>query len=407
MSVKLFQVFYKEGQPLDEGCIPVDAIGMDVAPLFESTHIINLYNNGLLNGADYYGLTSWRMFEKTGLTKKEIDQFIQNNPRYDVYLYGQQGEDDQCLVKNIQAATTIGIAWQRLSQLPLFKDSSVVDQPWINCFCNYWLASKPIWDRYMDYLHKTINLFEDDQILKWIMENITFPFRDKPYPLQCFVLEYLFGLFLKDNPDITYKYIPTKFTPDVRAREPKENDTRSLMEINENHKSDIPGRGDKGTLHTYIETYEKLLSSYRREPINFLEIGVAEGYSMRLWREYFTKARLTGIDLVHPGCNTTGWWFRQADQSSEKELNTVLRDEQFDVIIDDGSHMLEHQIASFKILFPRIKKGGIYIIEDIGGQSNTPDIDIAILKKEFGDCEVYDFRKIKNRYDDILMVWKK
>ncbi len=410
--LKLFQVFYREDHFLDNGCIPFDARGIDVYPLYENKHILGLHKDGL-SGADYYGVTSFRMFEKTGLYKKNIDDFIEDNPGYDVYLYGNQGGAEM-LRNNVDpkseasiTPTAIGLCWIRLAEIGLLKNPSLIYEDWVNCFCNFWIASEPVWDRYMIYLQNTAHMLRNDSVLQWMTKNAKLKFRGKSYPIDCFVLEYLFGLFLKDNPDIKYIDIPNKFTPDSRNRKSIKNDTRSLMEVYQNHKSDISGQGDKGTLHAYIEEYDKLLSPYRRKDVNVLEIGVAGGYSMRLWREYFTRARLIGIDIVRPDFPTTGWWFKQANQASKQELDAVLKEETLDVIIDDGSHVLDHQLASFIALYPRLNPGGIYIIEDIGGVSRDPDKDMKILQENLGPCEVIDLRYKTGRYDDILMIWRK
>lgn len=68
MSLNLYQVFYKDGQPLDSGCIPIDACGVDPVPLFENKHILDVSLN--LEGADYYGVTSWRLNEKNKINQR-------------------------------------------------------------------------------------------------------------------------------------------------------------------------------------------------------------------------------------------------------------------------------------------------------------------------------------------------
>ena len=68
---------------------------------------------------------------------------------------------------------------------------------------------------------------------------------------------------------------------------------KSLNEIYINYQ--FPeGHGDKGTAHTYIDEYEKLLSG-RRDSITILEIGVRYGHSIRMWNEYFINSNIVGI----------------------------------------------------------------------------------------------------------------
>ena len=56
------------------------------------------------------------------------------------------------------------------------------------------------------------------------------------------------------------------------------------------------GHGDKGTAHTYIDEYEKLLGD-RRDNITILEIGVRYGHSIRMWNEYFTNSNIVGVEI--------------------------------------------------------------------------------------------------------------
>ena len=138
-----------------------------------------------------------------------------------------------------------------------------------------------------------------------------------------------------------------------------------------------------------------------------MEIGVCQGHSLKMWRDFFPNARIIGIDINPPVLDIEGCEFYICDQNNPETINTVLKDIEFDIIIDDGSHVLEHQITSFKTLFDKVKKDGLYIIEDIGGVSHNVDGEIEILKNELGACDVLDTRDISKRYDDILMVWKK
>jgi hypothetical protein len=99
-----------------------------------------------------------------------------------------------------------------------------------------------------------------------------------------------------------------------------------------------------------------------------LEIGVDESRSLRLWLEYFPLAFVYGIDI---GVTKQGPRFKimQADQSQTPELRRLARDEiqhPLFFIIDDGSHIPEHQVSSFDYLFGEVLlPGGTYIIEDI------------------------------------------
>ena len=143
--------------------------------------------------------------------------------------------------------------------------------------------------------------------------------------------------------------------------------------------SNDDGHGDKGTAHSYIEIYEEILRPFR-DCETVYEIGVAYGLSLRMWREYFTKARIFGID--------TDPKFYNVDRITVFRADGTKFDPGFplDVVIDDGSHKGHEQSASFDLLWPRCT--GIYIIED--------------LKKPFRDFEYFHGGK---REDDGI-AWK-
>lgn len=401
-KVVMYQILYKDNIPkldvsrnitgIDPGCVHEDTRHIPestVSPIYENYHILRLYPK--FTDADYYGTTSWRMFEKTGLTKKDIDRFVNENPANAYVYYQCSGGLKNAVQNEINHLTNIGKGVKRIIELGVFKSPDVIDK-WVDVYANYFIADRQTWDRYIPVLKKVLELCKSDNTLKRILSN-TFRFRNRDFPLTCFVLEYMFGLFLGDNPDIIWKQIPMF-----------QNIGASLPTIYEKHKAPY-GWGDKGTAHRYLRTYEALISQFRNRRITILEIGVCHGHSLRMWREYLPLARVIGIDIQKPSLDITGCEFHICDQTDVTKLSKIFKDTYFDVIIDDGSHFLQHQLASFKALFPRMNKGGIYIIEDVGGQSKEPEKDIAVLQKQLGECDVYDTRKESGQYDDILCVW--
>jgi hypothetical protein len=131
---------------------------------------------------------------------------------------------------------------------------------------------------------------------------------------------------------------------------------------------------DKFFGHNYIDVYEKHFRELRKQPITFLEIGVggyddpqAGGESMRMWKNYFVNGRIHAIDIFdkapHQQDRIRIYKGSQADRTFLENVHQETGD--FDLIIDDGSHLNEHIITSFKILFPKLKTGGIYAVEDI------------------------------------------
>ena len=150
---------------------------------------------------------------------------------------------------------------------------------------------------------------------------------------------------------------------------------------------------DKGTVaglgHGYTPFYELLLSSRRTEALNFCEIGLCRGGpevedgsierivpslpSVEMWHAYLPNAKLYGVDISDFSAFETEWFkFFHADCGDEVQLRKVAEfGVEFDVILDDGSHAPFHQQQAFLSLFPALRSGGLFIIEDIQWQPST------------------------------------
>jgi len=122
--------------------------------------------------------------------------------------------------------------------------------------------------------------------------------------------------------------------------------------------------------HGYLPLYEKFLPHTVEK---FMEIGVWKGDSLRLFREYYEgKGEFHAFDIFRPNTGVVdpmqlkqeGFIIHCGSQSDIPFLKTIH--DQFDVIIDDGSHHSDEQIISFKHLFVNnIKPGGWYVVEDL------------------------------------------
>ena len=116
----------------------------------------------------------------------------------------------------------------------------------------------------------------------------------------------------------------------------------------------------------FVELYEVFFENYKNKKINILEIGVDNGDSLRLWSEYFTNANICGIDIKKKQFQINKVNILCGDQSDELFLKSVVdKYRNFDIIIDDGSHVSKHIISSFNFLFKYLNKDGLYIIEDL------------------------------------------
>ena len=124
---------------------------------------------------------------------------------------------------------------------------------------------------------------------------------------------------------------------------------------------------DKSTIHKYTDIYEKYFNNYINPII--LEIGVYQGASIKMMNDYYyNKCKIVAFDrgdqLEFKNYFANVIMIR-GDQSIRDDLKKVTPEGPFDIIIDDGSHLIEHQLISFATLFPLLKEDGIYIIEDL------------------------------------------
>lgn len=173
----------------------------------------------------------------------------------------------------------------------------------------------------------------------------------------------------------------------------------SLQEIY--NKDTAPdGFGDKGTAHSYIEYYSDALENYRNTSNTVIEIGVCHGHSLRMWREFFTQANVVGVDLYDRNANCTGCEIKIGDATKRSTFDQYSN---IDVVIDDGSHEIAHQLATFEILWPKLNPGGIYLIEDI----RDIDASKSALLALHPNAKIHDFRSNKGRYDDVIVEIRK
>lgn len=126
-------------------------------------------------------------------------------------------------------------------------------------------------------------------------------------------------------------------------------------------------RTDKVSHHGYHRFYPWFLSHFRNKEINLLEIGIDRTESLKLWKGYFDKVNLHGLDIDEKKFWDEEVTLHRVDQSNDVELDSFVKNigTNFDIILDDGSHVPDHQMLTIKKLWHLLKPGGIYIIEDI------------------------------------------
>jgi len=163
-------------------------------------------------------------------------------------------------------------------------------------------------------------------------------------------------------------------------------------------------QGDVYPGQTFESIYDDMFAPFRLyNPLKILEIGIQEGCSLKVWKEYFPYAQIVGID------NDISSLFEEErittyliDQSDEKKLRDLLeRYKGFDIVIDDGGHFSTKQIVSLEILIPHTKY--IYCIEDL--DTSYPEIHpefskegektIIMALKDVVDFAILEKNKIK------------
>ncbi len=132
-------------------------------------------------------------------------------------------------------------------------------------------------------------------------------------------------------------------------------------------------RYDTDKSDEYLRNYDRAISHLRDMPIALMEIGVNRGGSLFLWRDYFTRGKIFGVDLNPPAdfADSSGRIrMFKGDQGSAAQMDAIAKEASpngFHIIIDDASHLGSLTAITFQTLFYKhLKPGGFYAIEDWG-----------------------------------------
>lgn len=119
----------------------------------------------------------------------------------------------------------------------------------------------------------------------------------------------------------------------------------------------------------YFPAYEAHFSRFINRPIFFLEIGCGRGGSAQMWKRYLGPlVQIVGID-INPECKSfeeDQIQIRIGSQSDTGFLQSIL--DEFgtpDIVLDDGSHRMSDVVETFRFLYPRTAKDGVYFVEDL------------------------------------------
>jgi hypothetical protein len=126
---------------------------------------------------------------------------------------------------------------------------------------------------------------------------------------------------------------------------------------------------DKGiTIHHFTEVYEHFFFPLKNTATRILEIGIAGGGSLEMWRDYFPRATIYGID-IEPKSEMDSDRVKTfvADQADRSRLKSFIDafGGYYDIIVDDGGHAMDQQQISLGFFFKYLKPGGYYVIEDV------------------------------------------
>jgi hypothetical protein len=165
---------------------------------------------------------------------------------------------------------------------------------------------------------------------------------------------------------------------------------------------------DRLARHSYIPFYESLFEGMRvakllevgigyKEMMEHFSPGWMDGAGVRMWRDYFPEATIYACD-IRPDVMIVGEERIRTfvcDQGNPEELGHLAEAVgwDLDVVIDDGSHEERDQLMTAAVLLPRVRKGGLYIVEDVrkpeeilksfGGRlhafGKTPDDNLVVI----------------------------
>lgn len=173
---------------------------------------------------------------------------------------------------------------------------------------------------------------------------------------------------------------------------------------------------DKWGKHHYTPIYYDLFEYSQNQVMNVLEIGIAEGASLNMWRDFFPNAIIYGVDNDKDRIEKINALHREngvirgpiialyGDQEDPKSIYQHFSSTigEFDLIIDDGSHIPNHQTNTCIALLPLLSRKGIYVIEDVGNIVVFEEIEDALRDLKFSCIK----KKVGKRYDDQLIIIK-
>lgn len=172
-------------------------------------------------------------------------------------------------------------------------------------------------------------------------------------------------------------------------------------------------RTDKNTCHSYLPLYQNLLARKKLTATNVLEVGILNGGSIKLWSDFFPNATVYGLDVIHINevweeiVNKENIVLHTSTDAYNEEcfnVNFLNKNIKCDIMIDDGPHTLESMLQFIKLYSQIMTDDGILIIEDVQSTDWIGPLTEAVPDELKQYVKVYDLRRIKNRWDDVVFT---
>ena len=169
---------------------------------------------------------------------------------------------------------------------------------------------------------------------------------------------------------------------------------------------------DKNTLHSYLDLYQSLLEEKKDTATHILEVGIRDGGSILLWKDFFQGATIYGLDIVdsiHPSASIrknprVQLHFSNAYNETWFRKTFLDKGLQFDMMLDDGPHTLESMIEFIRLYSQIMKSNGLLIVEDVQSPDWFPHLLAATPAHLLPYVKTYDLRANKGRYDDLVFT---
>ncbi len=168
--------------------------------------------------------------------------------------------------------------------------------------------------------------------------------------------------------------------------------------------------------HNYSPLYHELFKKYKNNNINIMECGIYSGASIHSWKKYFPIANIYACDINSNFFindeRVQSFYCNQDNKFDIQNLwgNNVLKNIEFDIIIDDGKHEFNSNLNFLTNSIHKTKKGGLFIVEDLTNYTKSRFFDIINqLKSDYNlsQIEVVDLPNPNNNIDNCILLIEK